>query len=54
MEVTIETGQVLRGTLPKRALRLVREWADAYREELLADWELARTGQPLNAIPPLA
>ncbi|MEP0547029.1 MAG: DUF4160 domain-containing protein [Rhodothermales bacterium] len=53
-EVDIRTGEVLVGALPKRALRLVREWAEAYRDELLEDWERARQGQTLNPIPPLA
>ncbi len=53
-EVAIRTGEVIVGTLPKRALRLVREWAETYRGELLEDWERARQGEPLNPIPPLA
>jgi len=28
--------------LPKRALRAVLEWADIHRDDLLADWQLAR------------
>ena len=48
----IRTGDVLAGALPKRAMRLVLEWAEQYREELLADWELARDGQPLNPPTP--
>lgn len=54
VEVDIRTGDVLAGALPKRALRMVSEWAAQYRDELLTDWELAREGQPLNPIPPLA
>jgi hypothetical protein len=45
---------VLAGALPGRALRLVSEWADQYEAELMANWERAREGQPLNPIPPLA
>lgn len=52
-EVAIRTGEVLVGALPKRALRLVREWSEAYRSELLANWERARQGQQLHPIPPL-
>ena len=51
--VAIATLEVLAGSLPDRALRLVREWAALHRDELEADWELARTGQPLERIPPL-
>lgn len=44
---------VLRGELPPRALGLVMEWAADHREELIADWELARAGKPLQPIAPL-
>lgn len=53
VEIAIRTGETLVGTLPKRALRLVREWTEAYRDELLVNWDLAREGRPLNRIPPL-
>ena len=53
-EIDMRTGDVMVGALSNRALRLVREWAEAYRDELLEDWERARQGQPLNPIPPLA
>ncbi len=29
-------GEVIRGELPERALRMVREWASIHREELVA------------------
>ncbi|MFI5398482.1 MAG: DUF4160 domain-containing protein [Candidatus Binatia bacterium] len=38
---------------PKRALRLVLEWYDLHRNELLEDWELAAQRRPLKRIPPL-
>jgi Domain of unknown function (DUF4160) len=44
---------VLAGGLPKRALRLVLEWAAQHREELLRNWELARTAQSLEQVDPL-
>lgn len=43
---------MLAGALPQRAMRLVSEWAERYRDGLLADWELACEGQPLNPVPP--
>ena len=46
-------GTVLGGALPRRQLRLVREWAQAHREELLVDWERARRLEPLEPIAPL-
>jgi len=50
--VEIKTGLV-EGRFPRRALIAVLEWYELHREELLADWELARLEQPLNRIAPL-
>ena len=52
--VSIEDGGVLHGGIPLRALGLVREWVALHREELVSNWERARKGQPLLAVPPLA
>lgn len=52
MAVNIESG-VVEGSFPRRALRLVLEWYDKYREELIEDWRLARERKPLKQIPPL-
>jgi len=46
-------GVVLAGSLPRRALTLVRTWARQHQGELLKDWELARAGRELDAIAPL-
>ena len=46
-------GAVLAGSLPRRALALVRTWASLHRAELLRDWDLAKVSQPLNPIAPL-
>jgi len=45
--------QLLEGTLPKRVISLVLEWAFDHRTELLEDWELAKAGRPLKKINPL-
>jgi hypothetical protein len=50
--VEIESG-IVSGRFPKRALRFVLEWADAHRDELIADWQLALAQKPLMPIPPL-
>jgi hypothetical protein len=47
-------GEVLAGSLPRRQLRLVRQWAQLHREELLANWERARRREPLERIAPLS
>jgi len=45
--------EVLNGALPIRASRLVKEWARRHRDELLANWERARSHLPLEKIAPL-
>ncbi len=51
--IRIDTLEILRGSLPRRALALVAEWALLHRPELVADWDRARHLQPLESIPPL-
>jgi hypothetical protein len=41
---------LLRGQLPPRILAMVVEWAALHRDELLQDWERARTAQQLFRI----
>jgi Domain of unknown function (DUF4160) len=49
----IASGQVMRGAMPDRALRMVREWVPLHRRELLDNWDrLQVPDQPL-AISPL-
>lgn len=52
VSVEIETSRV-HGQFPSRALRLVMEWASLHKNELLANWQRARDGQPLERIAPL-
>ena len=52
--IAIRTLEVIAaGTLKRRALGLVLDWAELHRDELLANWELARRNLPLNPIAPL-
>jgi hypothetical protein len=51
--VRIDTLDVLRGNLPRRALSLVVERALAHREELLQNLERAERGEPVVEIAPL-
>lgn len=51
--IVIETLEILGGSLPHRAQRLVAEWAELHRDELLANWQRARDEQPLDDIEPL-
>lgn len=47
-------GEIMGGQLPRRALRLVREWGQLHGDELLANWFRARNNEPIEAIDPLA
>lgn len=51
--ISLQGQRVIEGGLPPRALALVRLWARLHRDELEADWALARVGRPLRPIPPL-
>jgi hypothetical protein len=52
-QITISTGDVLHGFLPRRALTLVRDWTDLHRDELTDNWNGAEREQPLVSIEPL-
>ena len=45
---------ILDGSLPPRALRLVRDWAQLHPDERAANWQLAQALEPLVAIEPPA
>lgn len=50
--VEMETG-IVKGTMSKRALRMVLEWSEKHEEELMENWSRARERKPLEPIPPL-
>ncbi len=50
---SILNGDLLSGTMPAGKARLVQAWIEIHRESLLADWELAITGEALFPIDPL-
>jgi hypothetical protein len=47
-------GEVLAGSLDRRALQFVRKWARLRKGEIMANWERARRNEQLLAIEPLA
>lgn len=51
--INIKTLEVVRGSMPRRALALVLEWAQEHRNELLEDWELCVNRKPPKKISPL-
>lgn len=50
---SIDTLDILRGRLPRRAHGMVIEWALEHRPELRENWERAKGQLPLEAIAPL-
>jgi len=52
ISVELELGTI-HGEFPARALRLVLEWANLHKQELIENWQLARQGQPLKRVAPL-
>ncbi len=52
-QITLDTFEILNGSLPARALRLVREWAALHQSELAENWDLAQALEPLAPIDPL-
>ncbi len=52
ISVEIESGTI-HGEFPVRALRLVLEWANLHKQELIENWQIARQGQPLRRVAPL-
>ena len=50
--VEIKTGKAS-GHISKRALALVEEWRKLHLDELLEDWDLAQSREPLKKIKPL-
>jgi hypothetical protein len=51
--IDVNTFEVYRGELPRRALALTLEWAALHRDELQQDWQLAKAGQLPRPIAPL-
>lgn len=48
--IDIQTGELIEGDLPGRALKLVQEWLQIHRNEVLIIWNT----QQFKRIPPLA
>jgi hypothetical protein len=44
------TGDLLEGSLPNNKLKLAIAWIELHRDELMANWHLAITGNPVFPI----
>jgi hypothetical protein len=51
--IAIDSGEVIRGGLPERALRLVREWQEIHLDELVANWARVQVPDLPQKIEPL-
>ena len=51
--IEIHSLRILEGHIPPRALGIVIEWASQHKDELLSNWELAKSNQPPKKIEPL-
>jgi hypothetical protein len=51
--LSIPSGEVLDGDLPGNKLKLLLAWIEIHQEELLADWQLAVSGETVFKIEPL-
>jgi hypothetical protein len=47
------SGDIIEGSLPNRASKLVADWIVLHKEELEDNWAKARAGEPLSPIEPL-
>jgi len=50
--VTIQDG-IIKGEMPQRALKMIFDWLEIHKSELMVDWNLAQAGDVLNKIEPL-
>ena len=49
-QIRISDGEVIEGSLPRNAARLVKEWTELRRGLLMENWRRARDGRPLEKI----
>ena len=51
--LSIQDGILLSGKLTPAKLKLVLAWIEIHKDELMADWQLAASGQEVFKIEPL-
>ena len=49
-QISIITGDLLNGSLPRSKLRAVRSWLDAHRDQVAYIWEEIRAGRYAGGI----
>ncbi len=50
--ITINEG-IIEGKMPKTALKLIFEWMELHKDELLKNWEKIESKKPIDIIAPL-
>jgi hypothetical protein len=51
--VAIPDGEILEGAIPHAKMKLLSAWIEIHQDELMANWELAISGQQPYKIEPL-
>ena len=51
--ISIPDGNLMEGDIPSKKLRMVQAWIVIHEDELMADWSLAVSGEPVFPIDPL-
>ena len=51
--VSIQDGAILKGSLPPQAKRLVKQWLELHRDELLDNWNRLSNSESAISIKPL-
>lgn len=46
-------GEIIEGTMPKPKEKLITAWALIHKDELMANWQLAKNSETLYNINPL-
>ena len=49
----IPDGDLLEGSLPLNKEKLIKAWIEIHKEELMANWQLAVSGNKIFSIDPL-
>ncbi len=49
----IPNGTLLQGSMPSNKEKLIQAWIEIHKEDLMADWQLAVTGNKVFGIEPL-
>jgi hypothetical protein len=48
--VRVDDGTLIAGDLPRRPLKLLREWLDLHRDDIVRNWKRAERMEPLERI----